>query len=227
MFWGLLLAALAAAGKAYQSKEVAEDKQDILSQNMLDQQQAEREAKAKIGQSLQTYSPEQAKQTTQAEQADYLTKLHQAMGGDSKYSANNALPESVQLQAKRAEDSDKANTNLADLFGTISGAGTQRQNEAIATQQTNNQLGLLANKARRSLMQARLRASQVHANPWLSMLLSGLQAYGSSMVGAGSGAGSTASAMSKGLQGFGGMWSGGNALTGGTYTGPGAVSYSG
>ena len=227
MFWGLLLAALAAAGKAYQQKEVNEDQQDILAQNMREQQDAERQAKAKLNASLQTYSPEQAKQTTQAEQGDYLAKLHDAMGGGSKYAANGALPQSVQLQTKRAEESDKANTDLANLFGTITGAGTQRQNEGIASQKVNNELGLLGSRARRSLTQARLRASQVHANPWLSMLLNGLSAYGSSMAGGAGGVGSATGAMSGGLQGFGGMWSGGNALTGGTYTGPGAVSYAG
>ena len=227
MFWGLLLAALAAAGKAYQQKEVNEDQQDILAQNMREQQDAERQAKAKLNASLQTYSPEQAKQTTQAEQGDYLAKLHDAMGGGSKYAANGALPQSVQLQTKRAEESDKANTDLANLFGTITGAGTQRQNEGIASQKVNNELGLLGSRARRSLTQARLRASQVHANPWLSMLLSGLQAYGSYGMGSALSSAGTSGSADNGFHGFDGMWSGGNSLTGGQYTGPGAVSWAG
>lgn len=191
MWWGLVLAALAAAGKAYQQRQVTKRQDNQMVAGLRQQEEAEQKARAKIQADLQNYSPDKARQTQSAEQGDYLAQVQKAMGGGGPYKADSSLAQSVQLQNQRAQESKGASEGLAKLFGTIGAAGTQRQREAIGTTQTGSALNQIGASANRQFQAKKGLAASIHANPWLAAALNFAEMYGLSSAGAAGAAGGT------------------------------------
>jgi len=194
MGWlGLIIAAVAALGKAYQDKQVSKRQSDQLMAGLAQQQEDEAKARAKIQSNLGNFAPPKAADAQIGEQNDYLQQVQQAMGKDGPYQADKALGASVALSNQRAADTAAKDNTLAKLFGTIGAAGVQRQNENIGTAQTGSYLGQLSDSARRQMAAKQLAAQSIHANPWTRLVLNFAQAYGLGAAGgAGAAAGGTA-----------------------------------
>lgn len=191
---GLIIAAVAALGKAYQDRQVSKAQSTELSEAMTQQQQDEAQARAKIEANLQNFAPAKAAATQASQQQDYLTQVQQAMGSGGPYQADKALGASVALSNQRAQDTAAKDKTLADLFGTIGAAGVQRQNENIATDQTGSYLDQLAGSAQRQMAAKQLMAQSIHANPWTQLVLNFAEAYGLGAAGGAAGAAAGAGA---------------------------------
>lgn len=226
MWIGLLLAALAAAGSSYQQHKVNEKQQNVLLQGLQQQEDAAQQAKAKFDSSLNAYSPDKAQSVTDQNKGDYLAQVQKAVGAMPYDGANSTTTQARLLAGQRADATGQKDAQLADIYGTLTGAGQQRQKEGIATSQTGDALGLLSNKANRAFDAKRMLAGSITGNPWLQALWQVMGTTGGAMMGgAGMGAGAMASGYSPSGGGSDYLGSGFNGTTGaGNYAGSGSMS---
>lgn len=189
MGWlGLVIAAVAALGKAYQDRQVAKRQDNQLMAALAQQREDEAKARAKIQGNLGNFAPAKADATKASEQGDYLAQVQKAVGGGGPYQADKALGATVALSNKRAADTSAKENTLAKLFGTIGAAGVQRQNENIGTAQTGSYLNQLSDSARRQMKAKELMAQSIRANPWTRLILNFAEAYGLGSAGGAAGA---------------------------------------
>lgn len=182
MGWiGLVLALLAAAGKAKQQHDVNSARDKILAQQQELNAESERKARAALSQNLDAIGADSGKDEANATSADYLAQLNAALGGTpARPDLSSAAARSRQGE-REAENADDAKT-LADIFGTIDAAHTQRQRENIGTARTGQEIGLLGLLARNRMANAKTRMGMIQPNPWLSMLLGAMGSYGSGLA---------------------------------------------
>jgi hypothetical protein len=201
MAWiGLIIAAAAALGKAYQDRQVSKRQSNELEEGLAQQREDEAKARAKIEANLGNFAPSKAASTKAAEQQSYLQQVQQATGQNGPYQADKALGASVALSNKRAAGTAAKDNTLAKLFGTIGAAGVQRQNENIGTAQTGSYLNQVTGSAQRQMQAKELAAQSIHANPWTRLILNFAEAYGLGSAGgvAGAAAGAGADSMTGG-----------------------------
>jgi hypothetical protein len=176
----LALAAVSAAGTAYNQYDVAKKQNAASTDMMRTQQTRQREANAQTDQQIAAIKNSNADSARQQSLDGFLSTLRAnavnsrgttpVLGGDRFQADANSTNAAIQNYG----------TNRADILSRILAPMEQRRNEVQGMARTNDELAGIARNAEADRFLSQLRMQNIHANPWISA--------GSQVAGAAAGA---------------------------------------
>jgi hypothetical protein len=188
-----LAASLASAGiGAYQSRKMANDQDSIAAQGIRNQAKTQREANARINETIdktKNSTPDDERATAQEQ---YLAQLQRAMG-----QAKTGLgPRGVSGAFDEAADAAGADVSnyggvLADLFARMDAPILQRQGEGNSFGDLGMDLSRISGNVSGDDFLTRLKMQNVKRNPWLDLVAGGLSGYAAGGGGTGAAKGAT------------------------------------
>lgn len=208
---------ISTALKYNQERQVAKHQDKIATNAILQQQRKRDEAAQALKNTTDQLQQSNATQTTAQAKGQYLSDLASGKPLSNQPATTGALSDAYRQAAGAANDTTAARAaNDAGLMAITDSAGLQRRAEGNTVGQLGINLSGLGMQSRDAAALGQLQLNGVQANPWVSLLSDGLQAYGSSSLGSRTGTtGTTVKPVST---------NSGNTLLGDTYTGPQSTS---
>lgn len=163
------LAAVSAAGSAYQTNKVAKDQDtaaaQAISQNAKDQSKADDAVSAEV-QALEKSSPEAAKaEATQSFMDQLRRNRTSSEGAQTVGNVSDAYSEDA---AGAKTDINQFGQNAANVMARISAPALQRQKEGQSAANLATQLSGIARTASGNDFLNQLRQRSIRANPWVT-----------------------------------------------------------
>lgn len=224
MAWIAGTIALVGAALAAKNQNDAIKRQDrATSAGILQRMEATRNQSAAIQKALANLrASNDAPQVAQGNK-DYLHALATATPMGSQPAQVGALSDAYRQAAGAADASSRdAAGKTAGLMAITDAPALQRQGESVAIGRLGSVLQGINSAANDQYNQTRLKVAGIRPNPWINLVASGMQAYGTGALAAGGVSGSGSSAIKGGDTAN--YWGSGSSLTGGNYTGPNSLS---
>jgi hypothetical protein len=181
-----VIAAAGAGTSAYTADNARKQQDQEASAGIMRQAQFQRQADAKVGQTVQQISQSNPDEDKKLAERDYLAALQR-----NKQATTGALNPVAGASDRYAEDLSSATatgaTNTAGLVknqAAVDAPTFQRLRESNAAGDLASQLGLINGASGGADALMRSRIVSIRANPWLTGLGSGLQATGGALAGA-------------------------------------------
>lgn len=221
MSWFYVGATVVATALTYtQQRSVAKKQDKINTQAILAQQKNREQSADALKATTDQLKQSNAGAATAQAKTQYLSDLSSGKPLSTQPATTGALSDAYRQAAGAANDAESTRAaNDAGLMAITDSAGLQRQAEGNTVGRLGINLSGIGMQGRDINAQNQLKLQGVSANPWVSLLASGLSSYGSAGL---AGRGAQVTPQSTGTNALGG--NAGNVLAGDTYTGPGSTS---